>query len=120
MATKKTKTTRTSKKGKTAKTTKKRRQMERREYEIKVTRAFEGKYGTLFDMELNHVKVYGCRVCETRDGEPFVGWPQKQGKDGNYYAHAWAYLEEDQTAEIMDQIAALLAEEDEDEEEEEE
>lgn len=120
MATKNTKTTKTTKTSKKGKTTKKRRQMERQEYDIKVTRAFEGKYGTLFDMELNHVKVYGCRVCETRDGEPFVGWPQKQGKDGNYYAHAWAYLEDDQTAEIMDQIAALLAEEDEDEEEEEE
>lgn len=119
MATKTTKKT-TSKKGNTKKTTKKRLQMKRQEYEIKVTRAFEGKYGTLFDMELNHVKIYGCRVCETRDGEPFVGWPQKQGKDGNYYAHAWAYLEQDQTEEIMDQIANLLSGDDEDEEEEDE
>lgn len=110
----------TTKKTTTKKTTKKRPQMKRQEYEIKVTRAFEGKYGTLFDMELNHVKIYGCRVCETRDGEPFVGWPQKQGKDGNYYAHAWAYLEQDQTDEIMDQIANLLSGEDEDGDEEEE
>lgn len=99
----------------TKKVQKKRLQMERVEYDIHVTRAFEGKYGTIFDMTLNGVKVYGCRVCETRDGEPFVGWPQKQGKDGNFYAHAWAYLEEDQTSEIMDQIAATLNEEDEDE-----
>ena len=112
-------------KGKTTKSTKKtkgkkqRKQMPRVEYEIKVNRAFEGKYGTLFDMTLNGVKVYGCRVCENRDGEPFVGWPQKQGKDGNYYAHAWAYLEQDQMEEIMDQIAALLSDEDEDEEDEE-
>ena len=116
MATKNTKNTKNTKSTKNT-TGKKRRQMERQEYEIKVTRAFEGKYGTLFDMELNHVKVYGCRVCETRDGEPFVGWPQKQGKDGNYYAHAWAYLEEDQSTEIMDQIAAILAEDEEEDDE---
>ena len=89
------------------------------EYELKVSRVFDGEYGVIFDLEINHVTVYGCRLCETGDGEPFVGWPQKKGKDGRYWSHAYAPLTDEQTGEILSQVAAML-EGDEDEEDEDE
>ena len=106
------KTNKTNKTGKTGKTAKK----ERPVYELRVTRVFAGEYGTVFDLEINHVNVYGCRVCETGDGEAFVGWPQKKGKDGRYWSHAYAPLTDEQTANVLDQVAAQLEDEDEDEE----
>lgn len=88
------------------------------EYDIHVLRVFAGRYGTLFDVEINHVTIYGCRVCETRDGTPFVGFPQKKDrKEDKYWSVARAWLNEDQTAEVMRQVADLL-EYDEDEEDE--
>lgn len=82
------------------------------EYELKVTRVFDGEYGQIFDLEINHVTVYGCRVCETGDGEPFIGWPQKKGKDGRYWSHAYAPLTDEQTGEILAQVADMLEDED--------
>lgn len=80
------------------------------DYEIKVARALDGKYGILFDLELNHVTIYGCRVCETRDGDNFVGFPQKPDRKekGRYWSVAYAPLTEDQTSEILRQIAEIL------------
>ena len=88
------------------------------DYEIKVRRVFDGQYGVLFDLELNHVTIYGCRVCHTADDRPFVGFPQKKGKDGQYWGHAYAPLTDEQTDEIMDQVADMLEQGDEDDEEE--
>lgn len=80
------------------------------DYEIKVTRVLDGKYGILFDVELNHVTIYGCRVCETRDENNFVGFPQKpdRKKKGRYWSVAYAPLTDEQTAEVMRQIAEIL------------
>ena len=111
------KTGKTNKTGKTGKAAKKERPVY--DYELRVTRVFAGEYGTVFDLEINHVNVYGCRVCETGNGEAFVGWPQKKGKDGRYWSHAYAPLTDAQTANVLDQVAAQLEdEEDEDEDEE--
>lgn len=111
------KTNNAAKGGKAKKAAKKERPVY--EYELKVTRVFDGEYGQIFDLEINHVTVYGCRVCETGDGEPFIGWPQKKGKDGRYRSHAYAPLTDEQTGEILAQVAAMLEdEEDEDEDEE--
>lgn len=85
--------------------------------DIKVTRAFEGKYGTLLDMEVNHVSIYGCRICETHDGEPFIGFPQKQDKKNRdkWWSIAYVPLTDEQTADIMSQVADLLEEQEGDE-----
>ena len=103
----------------TKKGTKKDTKKDRPSYDldIKVTRAFEGKYGTLLDMEVNHVSIYGCRVCETRDGEPFIGFPQKQDKKNRdkWWSIAYVPLTDEQTAYIMSQVADLLEEQEGDE-----
>lgn len=104
----------------TKKTNKKTTKKDRPVYdlEIKVTRAFEGKYGTLLDMEINHVSIYGCRVCETREGEPFIGFPQKQDRKDKtkYWSVAYVPLSDEQTADILAQVADLLEQEEEEEE----
>lgn len=91
------------------------------EYDLKVTRVLDGKYGVLFDLQINNVTVYGCRMCETREGVPFVGWPQKQDRKDKdkWWSIAYAPLTDDQVKIIWDQIAAEL-EGDEDEEDEDE
>lgn len=92
------------------------------DYEIQVTRVLRGEYGTIFDMVLNHVKIYGCRVCETQEGVPFVGFPQKPDRKirGKYWSIAYAPLTEAQTREVFTQISHVLAEQEAEEEAEEE
>lgn len=88
------------------------------DYDLKVIRVFDGKYGVLFDLEINHVTIYGCRMCETRDGQPFVGFPQKQDRKDKdkWWSIAYAPLTEAQVQAIWDQIGAKLEEEEDDDE----
>lgn len=101
-------------KGSKSKTSKPQRERPTYEYKIKVTRVLDGKYGILFDMEINHVTIYGCRLCETKAGEPFVGFPQQRDRKDpdKYWSIAYAPLTEDQTGEICKQIAEYLKHED--------
>ena len=92
------------------------------EYEIQVTRVLRGEYGTIFDLVLNHVTIYGCRVCETQDGTPFVGFPQKPDRRirGKYWSIAYAPLTDAQTKEVFKQISRIIKEQDKEEEDMEE
>ena len=109
-----------SRKGKGSKAQKVKRERPEYEYELKVTRVLDGKYGILFDLESNHVTIYGCRLCETREGVPFVGFPQQRDKrdKDKWWSVAYAPLTQKQTEEILDQISQQLQEDDADEEEE--
>lgn len=120
-----TKNTKSTKKAvKNTKSTKKAARKDRPvyDYEIKVLRAFDGKYGVLCDLSINNVTVYGCRVCATKEGEPFIGFPQKRDRkdEDKWWSIVYAPLTDDQTADILEQIETLLSEEDEDEDEEDE
>ena len=90
------------------------------DYDLKVVRALDGKYGILFDLDINHVRVYGCRVCETRDGKQFIGFPQKADRKEakKFWSIVYAPLTDDQTEDILGQIADLLNAEAEDYDEE--
>lgn len=79
-------------------------------YDIKVRRAFQGKYGILFDMDINNVTVYGCKVCDSPKGDNFIGFPQTPDKkDRNkWWNIVYAPLTEEQTADILSQIAEIL------------
>lgn len=89
------------------------------DYDVTVDRVLDGKYGTLFDMTVNHVKVYGCRVCETREGEAFVGFPQKKGKrDDRYWSIVYAPFTKEQTADILRKVEDKLEEQEGEEAEE--
>lgn len=70
-----------------------------------------------FDMILNGITIYGCKLVEGDNGW-FISFPSKRPakKGGKWYNYCWAPLSEDDTAEI---IAAVLEAcgEDEDEDE---
>lgn len=70
-----------------------------------------------FDMILNGITIYGCKLIEGNNGW-FISFPSKRPakKGGMWYNYCWAPLSEDDTAEI---IAAVLEAcgEDEDEDE---
>lgn len=53
------------------------------------------------------VEIYGCRIINGRDGE-FVAFPQRKGKDGRYYKHAYVRLTDDQTDEIVSAVYDAL------------
>lgn len=80
---------------------------------VKVTRAkvFENEKGNsvLFDVEINDVAIYGCRVVEGKNGD-FISFPSRQGKDNKYYSHAYVKLTADDTKEIISQVEKALAE----------
>lgn len=78
------------------------------EYELQVKRVLDGKYGTLFNLEINHVIIYGCKVCEDRNGVAFIGFPKRKGKNDTYWNVAYAPLTEDQTAEVLQQVSDIL------------
>ena len=74
---------------------------------ITVTRAHQFDDGSItFDMEVNEVKIYGCRLVDVKNGK-FVSFPSRKGKDGNYYSYAFYKLTNDDTANIVAQIEAM-------------
>ena len=77
-------------------------------YDLKVLRAKEYKETVFFDLEVNGVKIYGCRFVEGKNGD-FVSFPSYKGKDGKYYSHAFVDLDEAMVSLIDEQIDALLA-----------
>lgn len=73
----------------------------------KVTRANQVGETVFFDMEVNGVTIYGCKVVEGSKGD-FISFPSHKGKDGKYYNHAWVKLTEEQSKEIIAQVEEAL------------
>ena len=73
----------------------------------KVTRANQVNDTVFFDMEVNGVIIYGCKVVEGSKGD-FISFPSHKGKDGKYYNHAWIKLSDEDTKEIISQVEAAL------------
>ena len=81
---------------------------EKKSAEIKVTRAKEFKDGgVVFDVTINDVNIYGCRVVEGKDGD-FVSFPSRKGSDDKYYNHAWYKLSKEETEDIISQVEKLI------------
>ena len=49
--------------------------------DLKVLRAKEYKGTTFLDLEVNGVKIYGCRYVEGKNGD-FISFPSYKAKDG--------------------------------------
>ena len=75
--------------------------------DAKVTRANQVNDVVFFDVEINGVTIYGCKVVEGKNGD-FVSFPSHKGKDGKYYNHAWIKLDDDSTAAIVKQVEEML------------
>lgn len=82
---------------------------------LKITRAraYEDMY--FFDMVLNGVQIYGCRLIEGENGW-FVSFPSKKPtkKNGKWYNHCWAKLDDDTVTEICSEVMELCGDDDDD------
>lgn len=65
--------------------------------------------GVVFDVLINDVGIYNCRVVEGKNGD-FISFPARKGADGNYYSHAYIKLDADDTKEIISQVEKKLSE----------
>lgn len=63
--------------------------------------------GVTFDLTVNGVKIYGCRVVEGNKGD-FIGFPSRKGSDGKYYSHAYAYLSPEATSLVLSAVEEEL------------
>ena len=72
---------------------------------LEVTRAREYEDIFFFDMVLNGVCIYGCRLIEGDDGW-FVSFPSKKPdkKGGKWFNYCWAKLPEDAIGEICNSV----------------
>ena len=73
----------------------------------KVTRANQVNDTVFFDMEVNGVTIYGCKVVEGSKGD-FISFPSHKGKDGKYYNHAYVKLSDDDPKSIIAQVEEAL------------
>lgn len=77
------------------------------EVNAKVTRANQVKDTVYFDVEINGVTIYGCKVIEGKNGD-FISFPSHKGKDDKYYNHVYIKLSEDDTKNIISQVEEML------------
>ena len=63
--------------------------------------------GVTFDLIVNGVKIYGCRVVEGKNGD-FIGFPSRKGSDGKYYSHAYAALAPDAVSLVLSAVEEEL------------
>ena len=77
------------------------------EVNAKVVRANQVEDLVFFDVEINGVTIYGCKVVEGKNGD-FISFPSHKGKDGKYYNHAYIKLSDDQAKDIISQVENML------------
>lgn len=83
------------------------KQTETKANEIQVIRAHQFDDGHItFDMVVNGVTIYGCKIAEGKNGQ-FVSFPSRKGKDDKYYSHVYIALSEDDQKTIFEQIEKL-------------
>lgn len=72
---------------------------------VKRAKAFDdGKI--VFDMIVNDVTIYGCRLLEGKNGM-FVSFPQRKDKDDKYYNIAYVGLSTADVDNIVAQIEKM-------------
>ena len=73
-----------------------------------VLQARETKNGfVFFNLKLNGITIYGCKVIEGKDGD-FISFPNYKGTDNRYYSHVYARLDEMLVQEIIAEIEKQL------------
>lgn len=75
---------------------------------IAVKRAKEFDWGISFDVIVNDVTIYGCKLIQKKDSdEMFVAFPARKGTDGKYYNYAYVKLSDEDTQNIVAQIEKM-------------
>lgn len=75
--------------------------------QAKVTRANQVQDTVYFDVVINGVTIYGCKVIEGKNGD-FISFPSHKGKDDKYYNYCYIKLSDEQTADIVKQVEEML------------
>lgn len=75
--------------------------------EAKVTRANQVQDTVYFDVVINGVTIYGCKVIEGKNGD-FISFPSHKGKDDKYYNYCYIKLSDEQTVDIVKQVEEML------------
>lgn len=60
-----------------------------------------------FNLELNGITIYGCKVIESDNGD-FISFPSYKGTDNKYYSHVYARLDDMLVQEIITEIESEL------------
>ena len=75
---------------------------------IAVKRAKEFDWGISFDMIVNDVVIYGCKLLAKKDSdEVFIAFPSSKGTDGKYYNYVYVNLSDKETQDIVAQIEKM-------------
>lgn len=75
--------------------------------DVEVTRVNQVNDVVFFDMVVNGVTVYGCKVVEGSKGD-FISFPSHKGKDGKYYNHVYIKLSDADSQKIIAQVEEKL------------
>lgn len=75
--------------------------------DAQVKRANQVEDTVYFDVVINGVTIYGCRVVEGSKGD-FISFPSHKGKDGKFYNYAYIKLTDADTANIVKQVEKML------------
>lgn len=60
-----------------------------------------------FNLRLNGITIYGCKVIESDTGD-FISFPSYKGTDDKYYSHVYARLDDMTQNEIIAEIEKKL------------
>ena len=75
---------------------------------IAVKKAKQFTWGISFDMIVNDVTIYGCKLLSKKDSdEVFIAFPSRKGTDGKYYYYAYVQLSEEEQKDIVAQIEKM-------------
>lgn len=62
----------------------------------------------VFTLKCKGFSFYGMKVCEDKDGHPFVTVPKDKGADGRYYARYAVYLSKADQERIIKKVFGIL------------
>ena len=77
------------------------------EYAVKRAVQFDDS-DVLFDLTIDDLTIYGCRVVEGKNGD-FISLPSRKGKDGKYWGIVYKRFTDEETNAILDMVSAALA-----------
>ena len=74
---------------------------------IVVKRAKQFDWGISFDMIVNDVTIYGCKLLADKSDEVFIAFPSRKGTDDKYYNYAYVKLSDEEKQDIVAQIEKM-------------
>lgn len=82
-----------------------------RSYQVRRVNYVRARNGgvVFFDLEINGVTIYGCKVATGRGGD-FISFPSRLGSDGKYYNIAYIPFSPEDQEVILETIQRMLDE----------